>query len=295
MNYKTHCPKCGGNDFYVTPSNGVGYCFHCAYYEREDVPSNYKEHVYVHSVEEIRALYKQATDYYHSCLSKKHEEYLVSRGLTLDTIQQARIGYIPKDPYPRKVEPTLLRDSGLYVGQSSILGNRISLPYIAGDLVTDLRGRDIDGNDSVKYKSPLGSATLRGAIYPFNYKDASIDGHVVTEGELKALVASQNGIPAVALPGISSWRANVQAPCKQVIVFDSTSVRTTKEITFKAVEKLAVRLHNPHIAFLPLRGKIKEDLDSFILSAGATEAKLIIQSAVSYQEWSLLQRRVNVH
>jgi hypothetical protein len=295
MNYKTTCPECGGNDYYVTPANGVGYCFHCAYYERNGAGQSQKEHVITHSIEEIRLFYKQATDYYHSCLSRKHEEYLVGRGLTLETIQRHKLGYIPNEPYPRKVEDSLKRDSGLYLGQVAILGGRISLPYLVNDLVTDVRGRDFDGDNSVKYKSPLGSTISRGAVYPYNYTDLHSERHVVTEGELKALVSSQYGVPAVALPGISGWRNMVISNNVQVIVFDSTKSRTARELTFKAVEKLAIRLKNPQIAFLPLRGSDKADLDSFILTHGIEEFKIIIGNALSYRDWAILQRRTHVY
>lgn len=295
MNYKTNCPECGGNDYYVTPANGVGYCFHCGYYERSGLGASQKEHVMTHTVEEIRAFYKQAAEYYHSCLSKEHTDYLVSRGLTLESIQRFKLGYIPNEPYPRKVEETLRRDSGLYAGQVSILGGRISLPYLVNDQVVDLRGRDFDGDGTVKYKSPLGSGVVRGAVYPYNYADMDYE-HIVTEGELKALVSTQSGLPAVALPGMTSWKNYLISNHKQTIVFDSTTNRTTRELTYKAIDRLAVRLKNPHVAFLPLKGKDKEDLDSFILRAGVTEASLIVNNAPTYRQWTILQRRaVNVY
>jgi hypothetical protein len=119
--------------------------------------------------------------------------------------------------------------------------------------------------------------------------------HIVTEGEIKAGIASQFGVPCVSLPGIISWRPKLAVSQKQVIVFDSTKNRTTRELTFKAVDKLARRLSNPYVAALPLRGNEKMDIDTFILSYGVNEFKNITSNALVYDDWAKLQRRMYVH
>lgn len=292
MSYKTECPRCGGNDFYVTPSNGVGYCFHCTYFER-DGDKKSEDTALECAVPVIRSLYKKLTDYYHSCITPKVREYLHTRGYTDVMIEELKLGYIP-DENRSDIDTTLGRDSGLYAGGKAVLGNRISFPYLADNTVVDIRGRAMDKEDPIRYKSPLGSAHLRGADYPYNYKDSQTD-HIITEGEIKAAIASQHEIPCVAVPGIVSWRPKLSGVRKQTIVFDSTRNRSTREITYRAIDKLAHRLYNPHVAMLPLRGNDKMDIDSFIIAYGAEEFRTIINSALPYEDWAKIQRRKNVH
>lgn len=294
MNYKTDCPKCGGNDFYVTPSNGMGYCFHCGYLERADKKSDSAEYEIKTSIEAIRYVYTMLTEYYHSSLTDSARIYLNSRGFDDATITKFKLGYIPND-VPTHLHKDALRDSGLYVNNKAVLGERISFPYIVGDKVTDIRGRSMDKNEPTRYKSPLGSSGNRGAIFPYNECDMRHD-HIVTEGEIKAIMSHQFGVPCVALPGISSWRPKVsQTSAKQTIVFDSTKNRVTREITFRAIDKTAKMLYNPYVVVLPLLGEDKMDIDSFILRRGAVEFKTIIDNALPYSEWAKLQRRNNVY
>jgi hypothetical protein len=292
MSYKTTCPKCGGNYFYVTPHNGVGYCFHCAYLERanEEKPTEYTPK---HSVEDIRRLYTSLTKYYHSCITDSVRVYLNSRGFDDNMIQKLKIGYIPDENIP-SIDSVLGRDSGLYINGKAVLGNRIAFPYIVKDVITDIRGRAVDKNDPIRYKSPVGTASARGADYPYNSADMSLE-HIVTEGEIKAGIASQFGVPCVSLPGIISWRPKLYVNQKQIIVFDSTKNKATREITFKAIDKLARKLNNPYVAALPLRGNDKMDIDTFILSYGAEEFKTITSNALIYDDWAKLQRRTYVH
>lgn len=291
MNYKTTCPRCGGNDFYVTPHNGMGYCFHCTYLEKSGESREVTQLTY--SIEAVRGAYKYLADYYQSSLTETARTYLNSRGFDDATIQRLKLGYITEE-CPKMFDKALARDTGLFVEGKSVLAGRISFPYLVKDAVTDIRGRSLDKTNPVKYKSPLGSSEVRGAIFPYNFNDAYTT-HVVTEGEIKAAISSQAGIPAVALPGIVSWRPRLRCGEKQVIVFDSTANRSTREITFRAIDSLSSKLVNPYVAMLPLRGNEKMDIDTYILTYGEEEYRLIIQNALPYNEWAILQRRPNVH
>lgn len=291
MNYKTTCPRCGGNDFYVTPHNGMGYCFHCTYLEKNGDAKEVTQLTY--SIEAVRNAYKYLADYYHSSLTDTARTYLNSRGFDDTTIQKLKLGYIPEE-CPKMLDKALARDTGLFVDGKSVLSGRISFPYLVGEAVTDIRGRSLDKTNPVKYKSPLGSSETRGALFPYNFDD-STDAHVVTEGEIKAAISSQAGVPAVALPGIVSWRPRVRCGVKQVIVFDSTTNRSTREITFRAIDNLANKLVDPYVAMLPLRGHDKMDIDTYILTYGEDEYRLLIHNALPYTEWAKLQRRPNVH
>jgi DNA primase len=293
MSYKTTCPKCGGNDFYVTPHNGVGYCFHCAYVEHNNEEKTSTTYTPKHSVQEIRQLYTALTRYYHSCITEPVRVYLNSRGFTDDMIQELKLGYIPDEAMP-SVDPILGKDSGLYINGKAVLGNRIAFPYLFKDTVTDIRGRAVSKEDPIRYKSPVGTATARGADYPYNSKDMNQE-HIITEGEIKAAISSQYGVPCVSLPGIIAWRPKLVVSQKQIIIFDSTKNRATREITYKAIDKLAMKLTNPYVAALPLRGQDKMDIDTFILMYGIEEFKAITSNALIYDEWAKIQRRTYVH
>ena len=292
MNYKTTCPKCGGNDFYVTPSNGVGYCFHCTYFEREGEEKVAVQKLH-YTVEALRTLYKKLAEYYHSCITPEVRMYLNSRGYDDNTISTLKLGFIP-DEVLKSVDPVLGKDSGLYSNGKAVLGNRIAFPYIVKDMVVDIRGRAIDKNDPIRYKSPMGTASVRGADYPYNYADITED-HVITEGEIKAGLATQAGVKCVALPGIVSWRPMVKQSVKQTIIFDTTRNKSTREITFRAIDKLASKLYNPYVVVLPLGNDDKMDIDAFILKRGEEEFRTIVNNALPYDEWARIQRRPNVH
>jgi DNA primase len=293
MSFKTKCPQCGGNDFYVTPENGVAYCFHCTYYERSGEAKG-KQRIITSDFDSLRGFYTKIADYFHSCLTLAATTYLYGRGFTDETIAKFKIGFIPDKELPVNYEDTVVKDSGLFVGTQCVLANRISFPYFVGNTAVDIRGRSLDATEEIRYKSPLGSATARGALYPYNANDATGD-HIITEGEIKSVIASQAGVPCVALPGITSWREKTVSDHKQIILFDSTRVKTTREITFRAIDKLANRLLNPHVVLLPLGKNTKMDIDEFILTHGVGEFKNIIDNALPYREWAILQRRLNVN
>jgi hypothetical protein len=116
---------------------------------------------------------------------------------------------------------------------------------------------------------------------------------LVTEGEVKAIVATQHGFPAVGLPGINSWkwRTRELAGESVTIVFDSQQDPAINEAVYQAVDKLATRLNGCKVVTLPLMGNSKMDLDTFILTRGFQEFKLILDKALPYTTWAQLLRR----
>jgi DNA primase len=209
-------------------------------------------------------------------------------------ISHFKLGYIPNEAITH-ISQDLLRDSGLYIYDRAVLGDRIAFPYIVDGKVTDIRGRTMDKNDPTRYKSPLGSATNRGAIYPYNFSD-STEEHIVTEGEIKAGIASQFGFKCVALPGIASWRMMTSTSTfKQTIVFDSARSKAGREHTLRAIDNISKKLYNPYVAMLPLGKEDKMDIDTFIMTKGTAEFRTIIDNALPYSEWAKIQRRVNVY
>jgi DNA primase len=297
--YKTECPQCGGSNLYVTPDNDVSYCFNCGY---RITPENAESLEYSVSfakddndVLEIRDFYRTAAQYYHSCMDSNAERYAKSRGISSDSIARYGIGYCPDhDKFSKTVGAVGLR-SGLYnSAQRPVLGGRLVFPYVnpINQEIVDIRGRALDQTEP-KYKSPFGTTVSRGASeWPYNAGDLRHD-HIITEGEIKTVVASQFGFSVVGLPGISSWRWRIRTMAKgsHTVVFDSQKDPAVRESVFQAIDRLAQKLSDLRVVTLPLGKETKMDLDAYLLTKGPEEFKLVLDKALPYNEWARLLRR----
>jgi DNA primase len=289
--HKETCPECGGHNLYVTPHNGLKYCFNCGYRNgRSQNSAAFTRNP--ETIQEIRDYYDKCVNYYASCMSSEAYVYLRSRGITDTTIKQRRIGFCP-DTHHSLYDLPIAKTAGISTGRNSVLHGRIIFPYLTPTgQVVDLRGRALAG-DVVKYKGPFGSAFTRGADeWPYGSETVS-GSFLVTEGEIKAIVATQHGFPAVGLPGINTWKWRTRELAEQpiTIVFDSQKDTTVSEAVYQAVDKLASRLNECKVATLPLMGKTKMDLDEFVLTSGLHELKLVLDKALPYETWAQLLRR----
>lgn len=287
--YKADCPICAGNDFYVTPHNGVGFCFHCGHWTR-DGEAQHKPKVRSEHIPEIRNFYAQSAQYYHSSLDGDAYEFLTRRGFNDDTIQRFQIGYCPLGKNPMYRDP-IAQEAGLATStQTGFLAGRITFPYFFDETtITDIRGRSLDPFDEMRYKSPYNDTFYRGADYPYNFHLRCNKRIILTEGEIKADIATQIQYPAMALPGIMSWRDGLihDKDAEYIIIFDSQ--RNMRDVR-KAIVRIADRLNNPLIGTIPLFGRSKVDIDDFILSYGVEAFKDVVESALPYTEWKELQR-----
>lgn len=288
MSYKDTCPQCGKDHLYVTPHNGMQYCFYpgCGYKYIEGKQVQ-KQRIRSQHINDIRAYYKLMAEYYHSCLDKKSTGYLYERGYTHGYIKEHKIGYCPKEKHTYYNTP-IAQESGLlsYDG-TAFLGDRIIFPYYKDkDTVVELRGRSFD--NILRYKSPFGDTYYRGSDYPYNYQLNTSRRIILTEGEIKADIANIAGYTTMALPGIGIWKDGFKQKEDQdvIICFD-----TQKDMSgvIKAIGKVAAKLLNAKVATLPLMGKDKMDIDTFILTYGDSFFKDIIDAALYYQDWKTLQ------
>lgn|GEM_PF-2971390 len=227
------CPSCGGEDrFYLVtrPRNGGSpfwICNQCRHVEQADVNATPTR-------QPLRRLDPEQIDQAHYGYTAVAEwctaalwtrdgapalHYLRSRGLTDETIHQVRLGYHPdvwrdgvgtvlwhrnKDAYDGARLGGLLGPQGIPKG---LLRGVITIPYLAGRKVVMLRTRKLDMQKGAKYLSPAGVSLYAGAtptLYLLDSLAALEDGApvVLTEGELKALLPHQMGIPAVGQPGV---------------------------------------------------------------------------------------------
>ncbi|MEU7863439.1 toprim domain-containing protein [Nonomuraea sp. NPDC049141] len=118
--------------------------------------------------------------------SPAHRYLVEERGLTDETIERFSLGYVD-DPLP---------------GHETYRGC-ISIPYLTPDAsVVSVRFRRLD-NDGPKYLTTPGDMprlyNTSALVIPF----AKI---CVTEGEIDAATAEQDGLPAVGVPGANSWQ-----------------------------------------------------------------------------------------
>ena len=281
MSYKTTCPNCGKGNFYVTEENGMKYCFNCTYVEKDGAIEQTK--VRSEHIDSIRNYYNELVEYYHSCLDTEHVTFLHNRGITDDTIQRLKIGYCPNSAHVLYTHP-LAKESGMSIKNEPFLADRIVFPYWFDNQVTDIRGRSLVLQGAEKYKSPFHSAYFRGADYAYNVKTISEKTIVVTEGEIKSILPEQHGLPTKGLPGMNANRMIAVAPFQKVVIcFDNQ--RHKRADLIRAIKRLAQRIPNVFIATLPLRGKDKQDIDSYILSYGVDAYKQVIAAAMPYDRW----------
>src|SRR5438128_717074 len=124
-----------------------------------------------------------------------HRQKLLACGLTLETWGRARL----HSGSQNEVKDVLGYGTG---------GAGLVIPY---DGQYSRVRIDNPGPDGKRYRSPRGQGnrlyippTLAGSTLT----DTTVLLHV-TEGELKALKATQDGIPCVALPGVWSWKTRL--------------------------------------------------------------------------------------
>ena len=297
--YKSKCPSCDGNDLWVTEDTGSAFCFECGVTYRlsnAETLLRAEDDGSVFDIDTIRLMYHTVNNYYRDALSERHRQYLYNRGIDNTAIDIFQFGYCPEGSLP------LYRDDVAYEsGLASRTGeprlaNRITIPYMADNAITDMRGR----GDDPKYKSLLHKAYKRGAIFPFNYdraieKSKETGTIIITEGEIKAVLADLHGFAAVALPGMQSWRKGFMSPDKEtriIAVFDSSRDPKDNMRVSKVLYKLSKKIQNMYVGVLPLLGEDKQDIDSFLLhqKGGYDRFKRIIDGSVLYDRYVELTR-----
>lgn len=116
--------------------------------------------------------------------SDRAQKYWESRGFSLDTAKALKIGYV-SDPLP---------------GDYSFK-DRIAIPYLTASGVVSIKFRATEDSPKKYIYDP-------GQIHRIYNPEALVTGYdiVITEGELDCISFLEADIPAVALPGASSWK-----------------------------------------------------------------------------------------
>lgn len=141
-----------------------------------------------------RSALARAVGAYHEALlgDDRTLDYLESRGVVFEDVVKYQLGVVA-EPAP----------------DHAWMRGRLSIPYnvpLGGPISCKfrcLRDHDCKLSDCPKYLGVEGAGA-----HPYNVGALRTDSDVIaiTEGELDAVVATEAGIPAVAIPGVKAWR-----------------------------------------------------------------------------------------
>lgn len=282
---------CNKHAYAYTASKGLGYCFICGYTQHDNGYSTTKERIRSPHIDEIRAYYDQVSRYYHSSLDTKGYAYLKARGYTDEYIQHNRIGFSPSGMNPIYNTP-IAQEAGLATtAKKAVLDDRITFPYFYDDqTVVDIRGRAIDKEVELRYKSARHDAYYRGADYVYNHRLLQENKRIIiTEGEIKADIPTLHNIPTIALPGMLSWKCGLESiqDHEFIIIYDS---QADMRYVWNAIHKTAAHLPNVYVGTLPLLSQDKMDIDTLINAAGLTLFHDVVNTALPYERWKEFAR-----
>lgn len=284
--YKTDCPQCGGDNLYCTPANGMKYCFNCGYKEIQRGFSRPFEEVEKKGpIDDIRAVYATLTDYYHSNIAGVARRYLHSRGITDSMIETYKLGYCPPNDNLFIYKTKEAQEAGIALHETATLQNRIIFPYFVKGTVVDLRGRSIDPNDDVRYKSPHNRRYYRGADYLYGHDNMKYP-HILVEGEIKRIIVESLGYRACGTPGVTI-QFSTYMPGKVYICLDSEAVLAKRLDVARSVIKVAVKSVDPFVMELPLNGKSKMGADDLILE-NKDQFLFAYRNAIPFDVWKRL-------
>lgn len=221
-----------------------------------------------------RLLLAQLTDRFQNDLMNEPDahdllDYLVEgRGITEQSVNRFRLGAVVRhEGFEETVEPIMM--------------GRVAIPYITPTGVVALRYMQPPPRLSgPKYWQPEGTAL---GIYNTPAIAAGGPRIAIVEGEMDCIILNQIGIPAVGMPGASSWRDHYHAIfdgyTEVVVVGDNDEkeppklsdeeLAAGKKQRVKAgiafTKKISEQVPNPRIVMMPSG----HDVNSAFLELGA--------------------------
>lgn len=171
-------------------------------------------------------------------------EYLSMRGLSPDSVTSFRLGFVG-NPLP---------GHEMYAG-------KLAIPYLTQSGVTTLRFRRIGDGEGAKYLSAAGDEPR---IYNANALTVETHGIAICEGEFDTITASQCGIPAIGIAGVSGWRGYFRRCFKGYRNVFILADNDDKGQGLEFAEKVASQVENPKIILMPTG----HDVNSFVLAHG---------------------------
>ena len=293
------CPVCGCKDANFNTAKLRWRCWHCPAkgviipeegYEVKEAEEK------ILDIPKVRELYTTITGRYHDNIIQSALDYLKVRGLTQQTIDDFRLGFCSTDFYNEYSNP-MAEDAGIVYQNYPALTNRITIPYIVGGDVTDLRGRTLNTvfqykENTPTYVSLLGNHASRGAVFLFNHDLINkSDKIILTEGEFKAIVGYQHGFPVVATPGIFGWQkewSNLLKGKETILAADFDRISGLRSPAYLMAKMLIKELPDLKVALLEWAGyttKGKIDIDSLITDGNLHLFDRAIKGAIDARWW----------
>ena len=205
----------------------------------------------------MNSLLTAAKKYARSLPDSPAVPFLESRGFDLEQVERFRLGYV--------VEPEIGHD---------MYKHRLSIPYWrrSPSGVWSVRGikfrllRAPEGREQKYLGTPGFKPTL------FNTQDAisNEDWVCLTEGELDCIAASSNGVPAVGVPGATTWQAKWNP-----IFYGYETVYVLTDGDQAGLDMGGVVADNlPNAKVIPMRDG--EDVNSMVQKYGADKIREMI-------------------
>lgn len=289
------CPKCNHKGLYANKSSGLFHCFHCGFRGKKEGQSENTPVRVINvplQIEIIRMLTRECS------IDKNHRKYLWNRGV----YRPDRWGIVT---IPTRIHQLLLshfsqvqvEDAGLILQTSRgplptkfLEPRRILIPFWSGNHIVGAKTRanpfDPDVNPKYKYLAAPG-AKIGSTLF---YREEPQGDFLLTEGELKAIVAQENSFSAGATSGMAPSASSLSTisrivnsrPVKRFfIVYDSSPTFWSDYGMIKSLYKLTnLCTSKACIVSLPLApGQEKEDLDSFLVKNGPEELDNLLEEA----------------
>lgn len=194
----------------------------------------------------LKSFLEEATARYEGELARSPSavEYLKKRGLSEDSAASYRLGFV-ENPLP---------------GHETARG-MLSVPYLTRSGVTTIRFRRLGDGDGPKYRSVPGDPPR---IYNAHALLVPSDHIAICEGEFDAIAATDAGIPAIGIAGVSAWKSYFSRCFKGYRAVYILADQDDKGQGMEFAEKVAEQIKNARISPMPAG----HDVNSFVLANG---------------------------
>lgn len=251
-------------------------------------------------------LYNRTASMFHYMLTETEQgkaalEYILNRGLTLETIQKFKLGYSPSDRYwlkkfllSKNFSNEFLNKSGLFstkYNDISIYSGRLMFPIFDknGEVVA-LGGRLLQGDGPKYINSPeMIHYKKRETLYAFNFAKKSIREKkcaILCEGYMDAIAYHQSKIDYAVAPlgtAFTEQQIKILSPFVDTVLLSFDSDGAGQAATFKAI--LMCRRMNLTVKIIQLSGG--KDPAEIMIKFGPETLTNYVNSAILDNEFLL--------
>lgn len=214
--------------------------------------------------------YKEVNNIYINDLEGNSLQYLLNRGLVLDTIKMINIGYASGTNLRSNFSRSLLNKYGLFKNNKEFFIDRIVFPVISNSgHITSFVGRYIGSPNQLipRYKNlevSINTLVLEQFIDLYNTNKLLC----ISEGFVDTISLYQLGLQAVGILGVQGLLnySNKLAPFKQIcFCFDSdkdefNNYKSYKQLIHQIIDLILLNPTTKYYIYLPLEAKDINDL-----------------------------------